>query len=270
MVSMGMEWSVCQETFKFKIQKHPRVNCTERSVIVWICAAPWDVPQGGKVKLESLQSCQSSFRLYKSNYQAGISHVEYRMHIGLSSCHFLGLYLGRLQKRFWNYYACEEETINYNKSATLRMQRIDKDKLYVHGWRAVGSYYFCYPVFVVSFFLWVRIVFRSLLTEKHVVKRFLQLMRNLFSAYDVWDINEVHVNISLRYIFRESECQQWRMIHVNDVIRSWRFCSHPSSRLKIGASYLVWFAMYCFLVEVCFTSSRKRPYNSFKHVLLAL
>ena len=65
------------------------------------------------------------------------------------------------------------------------MQRIDKDKLYVHGWRAVGSYYFCYPVFIVSFFLWVRIVFRSLLTEKHVVKRFLQLMRNLFSAYDV-------------------------------------------------------------------------------------
>lgn len=35
----GKERSVTEETFKFKIRKHPCVNCTERSVIVWMCWA---------------------------------------------------------------------------------------------------------------------------------------------------------------------------------------------------------------------------------------
>ena len=67
----GKERSVTEETFKFKIRKHPCVNCTERSVIVWMCWAMRSTTRG-IVKLENKPSCYSTFRLNKSNFQTWI------------------------------------------------------------------------------------------------------------------------------------------------------------------------------------------------------
>ena len=67
------------------------------------CAALWDLLQGGKVKLESLPPCKSSFRLHKSNYQAAIDCFvpligtlsTECISVGLASCHLCEM------KRFW-------------------------------------------------------------------------------------------------------------------------------------------------------------------------
>ena len=64
----GKEWSVSNENLKFNIRKHPCVNYTERSGIVWMCL----LRDSWKVKLENLPPCESSFRLYRSNYRASM------------------------------------------------------------------------------------------------------------------------------------------------------------------------------------------------------
>ena len=71
------------------------------------CAALWDLLQGGKVKLESLPPWLDQRNYQPQTYEKSLffsprRHVEYRMYIGLTSCHLSGLYLGRLQKRSWN------------------------------------------------------------------------------------------------------------------------------------------------------------------------